>query len=438
MRLRRNGLRAIGAGVFAAVLLASCGSPSGGGGEEDGTTDGGAEGGAEETVSPSGEAAFTWAITGADQAIHEEVAALWNEQNPDEQVEVAFLAPTADEQRQAMFQDLQSGAGEFDVLGLDVVWTGEFADNEYIVSLEEFRDDVEGANLPGAINSSQWQNELFALPYSSNGGFLYYRTDLVDEAPTTWDEVMEIGIEKGEEAGIGGFVGLGNQYEGFVVNFLQLFWSAGGNLFDEAQENSTFLEGDAAERALQWLTDGMENGLFAKGFDSMVEDDARSLFQSGEAVFMHNWPYAIPLLNGDDGESAVEGKFDFAPLPGFDGNEGVGALGGLNNAVSALSQNPEVAKKFVVWAATSPEAQQILLDHSLPPTLLSAYDDADDQSVEMLGKVLANAEARPPVPGYNSLSLAIQENLHPAYLGQKDPQEALQAVDEAAQKALQG
>ncbi|HLS00721.1 MAG TPA: extracellular solute-binding protein, partial [Beutenbergiaceae bacterium] len=243
-------------GIFATALLAACGSPTT-------TGDEGAGGDDVETTEPSGDAAFTWAITGADKEIHEKVADLWNEENPDKQVEVAFLAPTADEQRQAMFQDLQSGAGEFDVLALDVVWTGEFADNEYITSLEEFRDDVEGENLPGAINSSQWQNELFALPYSSNGGFLYYRTDLVDEAPETWDEVMEVGIEKADEEGIGGFVGLGDQYEGFVVNYLQLFWSAGGELFDEAQENSTFLEGDAAERALDWLIDANENGLLA-------------------------------------------------------------------------------------------------------------------------------------------------------------------------------
>src|SRR5690625_5047802 len=418
-------------GIFATALLAACGSPTT-------TGDEGAGGDDVETTEPSGDAAFTWAITGADKEIHEKVADLWNEQNPDKQVEVAFLAPTADEQRQAMFQDLQSSAGEFDVLALDVVWTGEFADNEYITSLEEFRDDVEGENLPGAINSSQWQNELFALPYSSNGGFLYYRTDLVDEAPETWDEVMEVGIEKADEEGIGGFVGLGDQYEGFVVNYLQLFWSAGGELFDEAQENSTFLEGDAAERALDWLIDANENGLLAKGVDSMVEDDARALCQAGYAVFMHNWPYCIPLRAGEEEESDVEGKFDYAPLPGFDGNDGVGALGGLNNAVSALSENPDVAKEFVLWAATDPDAQGILKSSSLPPTQLSQYEGEEDQTWQMLGEVLENAEARPAVPGYNSLTLAIQENLHPAYLGEKDPQEALEAVDEAAQKALQG
>src|SRR5690606_29999655 len=138
--------------------------------------------------------------------------------------------------------------------------------NGYIANLEQHRDAVDGTSLPGAVDSSSYEGELYALPYSSNGGFLYYRTDLVDEAPTSWDDVLETGVAAAEDAGIGGYAGLGNQYEGFVVTFLQLFWSAGGEVFDEAQSESTFLEGDAAERALQWLIDGREQGLFANGF----------------------------------------------------------------------------------------------------------------------------------------------------------------------------
>lgn len=426
-RARRNKTALAGLAAGTTLLVAACGGP------DDGDAGGAADDGDGEA--PAGDAAFVWAVTGADQAIHEAVAELWNEQNPDRQVELFLLAPTADEQRQALFQDLQTGTGDFDVLGLDVIWTGEFAANGYIESLEDERAAVDGASLPGAVDSAEWQNELYALPYSSNGAFLYYRTDLVDEPPTTWDELLEVGLAAADEAGISGYVGQGDQYEGFVVNYLELFWSAGGELFDESQQQSTFLEGDAAERAITWLIDAREQGLLADGFDAMVEDDARALFQGGEAVFMRNWPYAIPLLE-DEAESDVAGQFAVAPLPTFTGEGTTSALGGLNNAVSTLSDNPEVAREFVVWAATDPDAQQILIDHSLPPTLLSTYDGVDDPDMELLGEILAGAHARPPVPGYNSLSLAIQDNLHPVYSQGGDVQTALEQVDAAANDAL--
>lgn len=417
--------RAWAAGTLALglVLATGCGEPPQNEGDESaGLTD---------------DPAFVWAIGSSDRPAHEAVARLWNEKNPDRQVEIFFLAATADEQRQALFQDLQSRAGEFDVLGLDVIWTGEFADYGYIESLEDLRPEVEGTSLEGAVDSAQWQQELYSLPYSSNGAFLYYRTDLVDEPPTTWEEVLETGTAAAEEEGIAPFVGLGDRYEGFVLSFFELFWGAEGELYDEEQENSTFAEGGAAETALDFMVRANEQGFFAEGYDSMVEDDARALFQSGEAVYMRNWPYAVPLLAGEDGEeSAVADDFAVAPLPTFHGEGSTSVLGGFNNAVSTLSDNEELAREFVTWAATDPEAQDALLDNSLPPTMQSIYDETEDPDFQMLGDILADAEARPPVPGYNSLSLSVQDHIHPAFLGQADPDEALEAVNEAAQDAV--
>jgi multiple sugar transport system substrate-binding protein len=417
--------------VLGLTVTTACGEPPADTGEED------VEG---EAAGLADDPDFVWAVTGADRQIHEDVAQLWNEQNPDSQVEVFFLAPTADEQRQAMFQDLQAQAGQFDVLGLDVIWTGEFADFGYIESMEDLRSEVEDVSLDGPLESAAWQEELYALPYSSNAAFLYYRTDLVDEPPATWEELMEVGLEVAEEEGISPYVGQGDQYEGFVVNYLELFWSAGGELFDPAQTTSEFLEGDAAETALDFMARAYDNGFYAEGFDSMVEDDARALFQGGEAVFMRNWPYAVPLMEGEDEEEETEvaGLFDIAPLPTFDGTGTTSALGGLNNAVSSLSENPEAAREFVLWAATSPDAQDVLAGHNLPPTMAATYDEyADDPSFELLGQVLQDARPRPPVPGYNSLSLAIQDQLHPAYLGQEDHGDALDAVDGSATEALE-
>ncbi|MEE2036689.1 ABC transporter substrate-binding protein [Nocardiopsis sp. CT-R113] len=428
-RHKRYAVRAGSTGLAALglTLATACGTPPGDKPEGEGENAGIAE-----------DPQFVWAVTGADRQVHEAVARLWNETNPDRQVDIFFLAPTADEQRQAMFQDLQSQAGEFDVLGLDVIWTGEFADFGYIESLEDLRGEVEGVSLDGPVDSAQWQQELYALPYSSNGAFLYYRTDLIEEPPTTWEELYETGTAAAEEAGISGYVGQGDQYEGLVVNFLEMYWSAGGQLFDDAQQRSTLLEGDAAATALDFMTEAYASGFYAEGFDSMVEDDARALFQAGEAVYMRNWPYAIPLLEGEEGEeTAVAGNFAVAPLPTFTGEGTTSALGGLNNAVSTLSENKDLAREFVLWTATDPRAQDVLASHSLPPTMESAYEDAEDPALEVLGGILADAQARPPVPGYNSMSLDLQESLLAGYLGQEEPEAALEAMDRSANEALE-
>jgi len=394
------------------------------------------------------DAAFTWAVTGADGPTHEAVADLWNEENPDQQVDLELLSPEADDQRQAMFNDQVTGAGEYDVLGLDVIWTGEFAEAGFIENLDDMRDAVDGYSIPGTVESAEWQGELWAVPYVTGFGFLYYRTDLVDEPPETWEDLYDTVLEVQEDnPDIDGYVGQGDTYEGFVVNYLEYLWSAGGEVFDEEQSASLLLEGDHAERAITFMQDAFEEGVFASDFNTMVEDDARLAFQAGDAIFMRNWPYAYPLAleDDDDDPSDVVGDFDIAPLPTFEGTDAdtISTLGGLNNAVSTLSENQDVAREFVEWAATDREVQEILAEMQPPPTAQWVYDEYEDfldedlhPIYEVLEQVQEEGRARPPVPGYNSFSLAVQENLHAVYAEGADPGPALETVNEAAEDAL--
>ncbi len=382
----------------------------------------------------SDEPAFTWAVTGADGPTMEAVADLWNEENPDQRVDLNFLPPAPDDQRTQLFNDQVTGAGEF-------------AEAGYIESLEDLRDSVEGVSIPGAIESAQHEGELYALPYATNFGFLYYRTDLVDEPPETWEELYDTVLEiQEDDPDIDGYVAQGDRYEGFVLNYLELLWSDGGEVFDDAATESLLLDGDHAERAITFMQDAFEEGVLASGFRTMTEDDARLAFQDGDAIFMRNWPYAYPLLQGEDDEDTeVAGDVGIAPLPTFEGApvETVSTLGGINNAVSTLSDNPEVAREFVEWAATDEGAQEILAEMQPPPTKASIYQrhqaivPEDQQPIyEVLNQVRQHARARPPVPGYNGFSLAVQEHLHSVYADGADPGPALEAVNEAAEEAL--
>jgi multiple sugar transport system substrate-binding protein len=387
--------------VAAFALVASACSGAGGGG--------------------GGEGEMTWAIGGADAApggVHQQIAELWSEQNPDNPISIDVLPEAADEQRQQQSLELNAEGAGFDVLGIDVIWTGEYSENGWLESLEDVRSEIEGVSLEAAFESAQWGGELWAAPYNSNAGFLYYRTDLVDEPPTTWEELKEVGLQVAEEEGIAPYVGQGAQYEGMVVNYLEYFWSAGGDLLNEDGTQVLFGEDDAALTALEFMVEAQQDGFFAPGFNTMQEEEARNEFQSGNAVFMRNWPYAYELAN-TEGESAVAGNFDIAPLPTFTGEGTVSALGGFNNGVSAFSDNIEAAKEFVVWASTDPEVHQMMAEASLPPTLASTYDElADDPVMSLLGEVLPDARPRPPAPNWNGISVEMQQQIFPTYNGE--------------------
>jgi multiple sugar transport system substrate-binding protein len=154
---------------------------------------------------PEAGAELVWAIGGPGAqtgGTFQLVTEMWNEENPDTPVTIDILPDDADEQRVQQSLILNAGAPDFDVLSLDVIWTGEYAQNGWIVSWDDYREEIEDAVLAGPLESAQWQGELWAVPFSSNASFLYYRTDLVDEPPTTWEELREVGVAAGEEAGI--------------------------------------------------------------------------------------------------------------------------------------------------------------------------------------------------------------------------------------------
>jgi multiple sugar transport system substrate-binding protein len=410
-RLTRRG-RWTAAAAASLMVVAAC-TPGGNG-------DGEGEGGE-----------MVWAIGGADAqpgGIHTQVAELWSEQNPDNPIRIENIGAEADQQREQQALELQSEGSGFDVLSVDVIWTGEYSENGWLESLEDVRGEMEDVSLPGAFESAIWGGELWAAPYNSNAGFLYYRTDLVDEPPTTWDELCEMAIEIGQQEGIGGYIGQGQRYEGFVVNWLELYWSDGGELFNEDQSAVEF-DTDIATRATEFMAEAQESGCYAPGFNTAAEEEARTEFQSGNVVFMRNWPYAYALIQ-DDQQSPVREDFAIAPLPTFTGEGTISALGGFNNGVSAFSNNKEMAKEFVLWASTDEEVQRLLAtEASLPPTMESVYEElGDDPVMALLGEVLPDAKPRPPAPTYNEISVEMQRALFPAYNGDADPQQASEQV----------
>ncbi len=402
------------AGLLALGLAAACTPGGGGGGDGDG----------------DGPIELVWALGGAEAqpgGVHQVITEMWNEENDDVQVRIEILPEAADQQREQHALELQAESSTFDILGVDVIWTGEYSENGWLESLEDVRSEIESVTLPGPFESALWGDELWAAPYNSNAGMLLYRTDLVDEPPTTWDEMCEMAIQASQEAGIAGYVAQGARYEGFVVNWLELYWSAGGELYNEDQTEVLF-DVDIATEVTQWLSDARESGCLAPGFNTSQEEEARNEFQSGNAVFQRNWPYVYSLLLEDGGE--VSENFDIAPLPTFTGEGTISALGGFNNAVSAFSDHTEEAKEFVVWLSTDEDVQRTLAtEGSVPPTMASVYDElADDPVMALLGEILEDARPRPPSPAWNEISVEMQRALFDAYNGEADPRQAAEQV----------
>ncbi len=319
-------------------------------------------------------------------------------------VDIVAMPSSSNEQFGQYKLWLAARNSDIDVYRMDVIWAPQLAGQ--LLDLSEAAADVIDQHFPAIVESQTVGGRLVALPLFTDAPALYYRKDLLEKhgaaVPETWDEMAATAktvMDKERAAGNGdmwGFVFQGKAYEGLTCDALEWVASSGGGRIVEADGTISINNPDAAaaiERAKGWVGAISPPGVLAYG-----EEESRGVWQTGNAVFMRNWPYAYAL--GNEGDSAIKGKFEVTTLPiGKAGDRSAAALGGWNLAIPKFVEDPEAAIELVKFLA-SPEQQKVraLIAGNLP-TIRSLYDDPElAEKLPIVSRwepVLLNAVARP-------------------------------------------
>ncbi|WP_424187501.1 ABC transporter substrate-binding protein [Actinokineospora sp. G85] len=357
----------------------------------------------------------------------------WNKSHPDQQATLIELPEDADAQRQQFVQNAQTQSDAYTVLNLDVIWTAEFAANQWVEQLPESEFPLDKL-LPTTVETAKYFNKLYGVPVDSDGGLLYYRKDLLDAAgvrpPTTWSELKDAcGKIQPANPGLQCYAGQFEKYEGLTVNFSEAVNSSGGVVVGEdGKPNVNTAE---AKKGLDFLVEGVKSGQIPAAARTYKEEEGRRAFQAGELLFHRQWPYQYAKASATDGSSQVAGKFAVAPLPGLDG-PGASTLGGHNYAVSKFAKNKKSAVDFIKFLAGEEQQRANLEKTSKAPTWAALYDDPAlvqkfPYLVE-LKKSIEKAEKRPAVVKYQEVSTAIQSAVYDAMGGTVSSEDALKSL----------
>jgi trehalose/maltose transport system substrate-binding protein len=368
------------------------------------------------------------------------IVAPWEKETGNKVTLVPMPASTSDQFGQYRLW-LAAGNADIDLYQTDVIWAPQLADQ--FVDLTEAAKDLVPQHFPSIIESQTVDGKLVALPIFTDAPALFYRKDLLEkygmEVPKTWEELTETAkkIQDGERAAgnkdMWGYVWQGNAYEGLTCDALEWVKSFGGGQIVEP-DGTISINNPKAVAALE-LAKTWPGNISPEGVLAYQEEESRGVWQTGNAVFMRNWPYAYTLGNGDD--SAVKGKFDVTTLPtGGDNTTSAATLGGWNVAVSKYSKHKDAAISLALYLS-GPEAQKTrALIASNLPTIVSLYDDADIKAKQPFmpawKNVFLQAVPRPSAPTkgkYNEVSSKFWSAVHNTLSGDGSAADNLEILE---------
>ena len=331
-----------------AVVIAGC-APSGAT-----NSSGGSDSTSTDACQPAGEdvtLTFTSWVPGIEDAVD-----IWNEANPDIQVEVQTGPSGNAGTYQNFFNQLEAGNApdlgqiEYDALPNFRVQGGlvDLAACEDIVAAQDdFVDWTWGQVTLGT------DSEVYGVPQDSGPMAMFYRSDLFEAngipVPKTWAEYRDAAKQIRE---LGGYITNFSQSD--INQFAGFVWQADGEWFsNDGDEWTVELAGDSSVTVADYWQDLIENDLVA--VYPPWTDEWSNAFNSSE---IWTWNSAVWGANSiASGAPDTAGNWSVTQSPQWEaGGESAGNWGGSSVAVFTGTDHLYESAKFALWLNSSEEA----------------------------------------------------------------------------------
>ena len=357
----------------------------------------------------------------------------FNEENPDVRLEIVEAPNDTNQVEDLYTSAFLLGESPYDLVYMDIVWTPKFAAAGWLKDLSNRVSQEElDEFLDGDINGGKYNGGLYRMPFRSDGGMLYYRTDWLNEAgyepPETFTELMQ--ISKGlQDQGYTpwGYIWQGKQYEGLSAMFVEIlegfdaFWIDPDTL-------EVGLDQPNAIEAVNFLRDTIGEGVSPPGVTTYSEEPTRRLFQNGETAFLRNWPYVYGLAS----ESEIAGQFAIKPMPHAPNGRSGACQGGWGMGIAESTDHPDAAWQVVKYFSRAETQKKYALETGYVPSRRELFDDPElvekySYLPELLN-VIENAVLRPPIAQYSQASDILQRYLSAAISETMSAEEAMNAA----------
>jgi multiple sugar transport system substrate-binding protein len=348
-----------------------------------------------------------------------------------------LLPSDADGQRDQLVRRLAAHDDGMDLLGMDVVWTAEFAEAGWVRELTgDQKAQATKDTLEPPIVTATWKDKLYGIPRTTNVQLLWYRKSLVPTPPKTYDEMISM-AQQLKAAGKPFEIGFtAAQYEGYVVNVNNLVTAYGGTLVNKDSTAPTIDE--KTVQALTMLQKLAGSGVTSASLSNAQEPEVFADLEAGRSALSMNWPYVLSAMR--TAKPDMVNDLGYAPFPSVDGGTPKVTLGGMNYGISTYSKHPEEAFEAAMCMRNEKNGLSAALDNGDVSALATVFDEPEFIKAypmkDVLLTELKNAVPRPVSPVYQNISTIVSTTLSPPE--DIDPQASADKLRTAIQDAIDG
>lgn len=407
-------LSALGATIALAVLTGCGFSDSGGGGRGE---------------------VLNWYVFNEPGGANEDAIKVCNKESEGRYtIKYRRLPTDANQQRELIVRRLAAEDSTVDLVGMDVIWTAEFAEAGWIAPWDgELEGQAVEGKLEGPRKTVEYQDKVWGIPFTTNTQLLFYRKDRVDKPPEnfTWEQMIDQAASNGKAVEV-----QAAQYEGYTVWVNSLIAAAGGQVVDE---DGNVKVDETAARAGEIISKLAKSKAAPAGMSNNKEDQARIGFETGRSDYQVNYTFIYP--SAAEVSKDFQKKIGWARYPRTEAGEpSKPPLGGINIGVGAFTKNSELAFEAAKCLA-QPKNQIVASEKGgLPPTTESTYEDAKVKKAlpfaDLLRVSIEEGAPRPVNPAYSDISLAIQKTYHPP--ANVEPGAVQKKLKDRMEKAAEG
>ncbi|PUU93545.1 MULTISPECIES: extracellular solute-binding protein [Halanaerobium] len=301
---------------------------------------------------------------------------------------------------------------------------------------ELMSQDMKDKYIKAALPGMSLHGKIYGVPVTmGNHLMLMYNKNIVDEAPKTWDELIEVAkkhtVDKDGD-------GLMDMY-GLAYNLNEPFWWAafhggfGGWVFDE--EYNPTLNTEATVDSLQFVHDlKFKHQIVPKEADYNLMD---SLFKEGNVAFIINGDWSI-----EGYKNAENIDLGVAPIPKFEktGKYGQPMTSGKGFIMmSGLAEQKQIAAIKFIDFMTSIAAQELYVNNNFLPSNDQAYGLPQIQNDPIMrgsAEQLRYGRAMPVVPEMRGIWDAVRPALQSVMSGSLAPEKAAEQMQQQAEQNI--